>query len=105
MVKVPAVPPMKTTPCLPSGPGAVLAIPTMRCSHVLLPSASLLPQVPTVRVDADAITHIRQGRTFRMSPFIESSGARQVKAVSDDGELIAIGEARMPLVYHPTIVF
>ena len=73
--------------------------------RVLLPSASLLPQFPTVRVDADAITHIRQGRTFRMSPFIESSGARQVKAVSDDGELIAIGEARMPLVYHPTIVF
>ena len=38
-VTVPGVPPVNTTPCLPSGPGAVLDSPTMRCSHVLFPSA------------------------------------------------------------------
>ena len=74
-------------------------------AQVLLPSATLLPQFPSVRVDQDAITHIRQGRTFRMSPFLPaSSSALHVKAMSGDGELVAIGEARMPLVYHPIVV-
>lgn len=74
-------------------------------STAVLPSATLLPQFPTVRVDDDTVTHIRQGRTFRMSPFRESVRAMRVKAVSDDGELIAIGEAKMPLVYQPILVF
>ena len=73
-------------------------------ASVLLPSATLLPQFPSVRVDSDAIAHIRQGRSFRMSPFVASSGALHVKAVSGDGELVAIGEARMPFVYHPIVV-
>lgn len=86
-------------------------------ASVLLPAASLLPQFPSVRVDQDAIAHIRQGRTFRMSPFLappqvsnvaqlsNMPHALKVKAVGDDGELIAIGEARMPFVYHPIVVF
>ena len=78
---------------------------TGNLASVLLPSASLLPQFPTVRVDHDTITHIRQGRTFRMSPFGETNTARQVKAIADDGELIAIGEAKMPFVYQPVVVF
>ncbi len=73
-------------------------------ASVLLPSGTLLPQFPSVRVDPDAIAHIRQGRTFRMSPFVESSGALHVRAMSGEGELVAIGEARMPLVYHPIVV-
>ena len=73
-------------------------------ASVLLPSATLLPQFPSVRVDSDAITHIRQGRSFRMSPFVASCAALHVKAISGDGELVAIGEARMPLVYHPIVV-
>lgn len=76
-----------------------------RLASVLLPAATLLPEFPTVRVDSDTVAHIRQGRVFRMSPFSPQVSARQVKAVSDDGELIAIGEARMPLVYHPVVVF
>jgi len=71
---------------------------------VLQPAALLLPQFPAVRVDDDTVTHIRQGRTFRMSPFRESVGAKLVRAIADDGALIAIGEARMPLVYHPIVV-
>jgi hypothetical protein len=31
-------------------------------------------------------------------------GARYVKAVSSDGELIAIGEAVLPNLYHPVVV-
>lgn len=73
-------------------------------AHALLPAATLLPQFPTIRVDLDTIAHIRQGRIFRMSPFRESHSARQVKAVAADGELIAIGEALMPCVYHPIVV-
>lgn len=72
---------------------------------VLKPAASLLPQFPAVRVDEDTITHIRQGRTFRMSPFREAVPSLHVRAIADDGELIAIGEARMPLVYQPIVVF
>ncbi|MBY0505886.1 MAG: tRNA pseudouridine(55) synthase TruB [Bryobacteraceae bacterium] len=79
---------------------------TSTLSDAVLPSATLLPQFPSVRVDHDTVAHIRQGRMFRMSPFLVSAkDARQVKAVSDQGELIAIGEARMPLVYHPIVVF
>jgi tRNA pseudouridine55 synthase len=73
-------------------------------ADLILAPASLLPEFPSVRVDADAINHIRQGRTFRMSPFLESPSALRVKAVSKDGELIAIGEARMPFVYQPIVV-
>ncbi len=73
-------------------------------SRAVLPSATLLPHFPTVRVDEDTVTRIRQGRTFRMSPFREFSRAMHVKAVSDDGELIAIGDAKMPLVYQPIVV-
>ena len=76
-----------------------------RLAEVVVPSACLLPEFPSVRVDPDTVSHIRQGRTFRMSPFRDSSDAPRVKAVAEDGELIAIGEARMPLVYQPIVVF
>ncbi len=71
---------------------------------VVKPAASLLPQFPAVRVDEDTVAHIRQGRTFRMSPFVASTMAPMVRAIADNGELIAIGEARMPLVYQPIVV-
>lgn len=74
-------------------------------ARAVLPSAALLPEFPTVRVDDDTVTHIRQGRTFRMSPFRESTRSLRVKAVDDRGELIAIGEAKMPFVYQPIVVF
>ena len=31
-------------------------------------------------------------------------GERIVKAISDDGRLVAIGEARLPSLYHPVVV-
>ncbi len=38
------------------------------------------------------------------SPFVHRAGAKHVKAVSQEGDLIAIGEARLPHLYHPILV-
>jgi len=75
-----------------------------RLNDALIPAVSLLPQFPTTSVDAATAVHIRQGRDFRLSPFIARDGAKYVKAVDPQGELIAIGEARLPCVYHPILV-
>jgi len=71
---------------------------------VLLPATQLLPQFPAERVDANTSAQIRQGKDFRTSPFRPLSGSRYVKAIGEDGELVAIGEARLPHVYHPVLV-
>jgi tRNA pseudouridine55 synthase len=75
-----------------------------RFSEALVPAARLLPQFPNEVVDAITASQIRQGRDFRVSPFRVSKGTRYVKAVSQDGVLLAIGEARLPHVYHPILV-
>jgi tRNA pseudouridine55 synthase len=76
-----------------------------RLESALIPSVELLPEFPSELVDPVTIGQIRNGRDFRVSPF-HSAGreARYVKAVSTQGELIAVGEARLPLVYHPVLV-
>lgn len=73
--------------------------------QALIPAARLLPDFPTEYVDELTEGHIRQGRDFRVSPFRQLGNARYVKAVSSSGELIAIGEARLPNVFHPVLVF
>jgi len=35
---------------------------------------------------------------------VERAGAKYVKALSAEGDLIAIGEVRMPNLYHPVLV-
>jgi tRNA pseudouridine55 synthase len=70
----------------------------------LIPAGELLPEFPTETVDAATAAFIQQGRDFRVSPFRMPLGARFVKAVTDEGELIAIGEAKLPHVYHPLLV-
>ena len=47
---------------------------------------------------------IRNGRDFRVSPFRPQTGTRFVKALNSEGDLIAIGEARLPHLYHPVLV-
>jgi tRNA pseudouridine55 synthase len=39
-----------------------------------------------------------------VSPFRAPKGAHYVKAVSRSGELVAIGEIRLPNLYHPMLV-
>jgi tRNA pseudouridine55 synthase len=72
--------------------------------QAIIPASRLLPQFPNATVDALTVTQIRQGKDFRLSPFVDRAGAKHVKAVSQEGDLIAIGEARLPHLYHPILV-
>ena len=75
-----------------------------RLQEALIPAARLLPQFPNEEVDPATVRQIRNGRDFRVSPFAVRTAARFVKALAPDGELVAIGEARLPHVYHPILV-
>jgi tRNA pseudouridine55 synthase len=75
-----------------------------RLRDALIPAAQLLPDFPNALVDTVTVGNIRQGKDFRLSPFRAQPGAKFVKALSEDGDLIAIGEARLPHLYHPVLV-
>ena len=75
-----------------------------RVEEALIPAAQLLPDFPSELVDAITAGQIRNGRDFRVSPFQSRKGTRYVKAVTAGGDLIAIGEARLPHLYHPVLV-
>jgi tRNA pseudouridine55 synthase len=75
-----------------------------RIEEAVIPSAQLLPDFPMEMVDSITAGQIRNGRDFRVSPFHTRKGARYVKAVTSQGDLVAIGEARLPHVYHPVLV-
>jgi tRNA pseudouridine55 synthase len=73
-------------------------------AEALIPAAQLLPEFPMEMVDSITAGQIRNGRDFRVSPFQSRRGARYVKAVTPQGDLVAIGEARLPHLYHPVLV-
>jgi len=75
-----------------------------RMIEAIIPAAEMLPEFPTEFVDTLAITFIRQGRDFAVSPFHVRQGSRYVKAVGQHGELVAIGEVKLPNLYHPVLV-
>ena len=75
-----------------------------RLIDALVPAAELLPEFPSVLVDDIAVSQIRDGRNFAASPFRSQPAAMYVKAVSHHGELVAVGEAVLPNVYHPLVV-
>lgn len=75
-----------------------------RLRDALIPAAELLPDMPAEIVDPLTESQIRQGRDFRVSPFRTRGEARLVKVISADGELVAIGEAKLPNIYHPMLV-
>jgi tRNA pseudouridine55 synthase len=75
-----------------------------RLEESLIPAAQLLPEFPLEVVDQLTEGQIRQGRDFRVSPFRSRGSAKYVKAVSREGELVAIGEIRLPNLYHPVLV-
>ena len=72
--------------------------------QAIIPAVHLLPHFPNATVDPLTATQIRQGKDFRLSPFVDRAGAKHVKAISQQGDLIAIGEARLPHLYHPILV-
>lgn len=75
-----------------------------RFQDALIPAAQLLPEFPAEMVDALTAGQIRNGRDFRTSPFHTPTGGRFVKAITSEGQLVAIGEARLPHLYHPVLV-
>lgn len=75
-----------------------------RLGDALVPASHLLPEFPSERVDDLTAGQIRQGRDFRVSPFRVQKGARYVKAIDSAGALLAIGELKLPNLYHPMLV-
>ena len=75
-----------------------------RLAEALIPSALLLPEAPAEHVDAVTAAQILHGRDFRVSPFRVRPGSRLVKAIDMQGRLLAIGEVRLPNLYHPIVV-
>jgi tRNA pseudouridine55 synthase len=76
-----------------------------RLSDALIPAVELLPDFPVEVVDEVTVSRIRQGREFRVSPFRGRNDVRYVKAVAaTTGELVAIGQAKLPNLYHPFLV-
>jgi tRNA pseudouridine55 synthase len=76
-----------------------------RLEEAILPASEMLPAFPTELIDPFTAGQIRQGRDFRVSPFRLRGAGQYVKAVTADGELVAIGEMRLPNLYHPMLVF
>jgi tRNA pseudouridine55 synthase len=75
-----------------------------RLVDALVPAAKLLPGFPSVFVDDVTARHVRNGRNFPASPFRSQPASKYVKAVTRTGELVAIGEAVLPNLYHPVVV-
>jgi tRNA pseudouridine55 synthase len=75
-----------------------------RLIDALVPSSSLLPGMPGVFVNEAVVAQVRSGRNFPASPFRSAAAARHVKAITYEGELVAIGEAVLPNLYHPVVV-
>ena len=75
-----------------------------RLAEAVIPAGRLLTSFPAEYFDISIEAQIRQGRDFRTSPFVVHPGAPFVRALSHSGELIAIGELKMPNLYHPSTV-
>jgi tRNA pseudouridine55 synthase len=75
-----------------------------RLVDALVPAGKLLPGFPSVFVDDVTARHVRNGRNFPASPFRSQPASKYVKAVTRTGELVAIGEAVLPNLYHPVVV-
>jgi tRNA pseudouridine55 synthase len=76
-----------------------------RLEEALLSPTALLPEMPVQRVDAVDAARILHGRDFRVTAPVGRAPAKRVKAISPDGRLVAIGEIRLPTLYHPIVVF
>jgi tRNA pseudouridine55 synthase len=75
-----------------------------RLVDAIVPAGKMLPGMASVYVDDVTTAHIRHGRNFPASPFRSEPASRYVKAVTRQGDLVAIGEAVLPNLYHPVVV-
>ena len=76
-----------------------------RLDEAIVPSEQLLPEMPAHRVDRNAAVRIAHGQDFEVASFPSGPPASKVKAIGPDGRLLAIGELKLPAIYHPMIVF
>ncbi len=75
-----------------------------RLIDALVRAADMLPAFPSVFVEDAVVRDIRNGRNFPASPFRAQPESRHVKAITREGELVAIGEAVLANLFHPTVV-
>ena len=75
-----------------------------RLVDAFVPASQMLPGFPSVYVDDVTAAQIRHGRNFPASPFRSQPASQHVKAVTRLEELVAIGEAVLPNLYHPVVV-
>jgi tRNA pseudouridine55 synthase len=75
-----------------------------RLIDALVPAADMLPAFPSVFVEDAVVRDIRNGRNFPASPFRAQPESRHVKAITREGELVAIGEAVLANLFHPAVV-
>jgi len=75
-----------------------------RLVDAVIPASKLLPGFPAVFVDDLTAAQIRNGRNFPASPFRAQPSAKYVKAVTRAGDMVAVGEAVLPNLYHPVVV-
>lgn len=75
-----------------------------KLEDAFLTAESLFPEIPVERVDDITAGRIAHGRDFWVSAFGNRHGAKLVKAIAPDGRLLAIAEAKLPLLYHPIVV-
>ena len=75
-----------------------------RLIDALVPAAQMLPGMAAVFVYDLTASQIRNGRNFPASPFRSQPASRYVKAVTRNNDLVAIGEAVLPNLYHPVVV-
>jgi tRNA pseudouridine55 synthase len=75
-----------------------------RLPEAIIPAGQLLPHFPASYYDVVAESRIRQGRDFRTSPFVVSPAAPFVRALAHSGRLIAVGQLKIPNLYHPSVV-
>lgn len=75
-----------------------------RLAEAIIPAGQLLSHFPAEYYDVVTENRIRQGRDFRTSPFVVSSAAPFVRALSHSGRLIAVGQLKIPNLYHPSVV-
>ena len=76
-----------------------------RLEEAFVPAERVLPEMPAQRVDEVTAARILHGRDFRVSAFGAGQGAKRIKAIDTHGRLVAIAEAKLPLLYHPIVVF
>jgi tRNA pseudouridine55 synthase len=76
-----------------------------RLGEATLQGVDLLPRYPVEIVDAITEGQIRQGRDFRTSPFRSGGDSPYVRAINQAGEFVALGEMKLPHLYHPVLVF